>query len=323
MSTAILTENDAQENPLLLDLFSTSQDTEKKCINNAPYICIPGENKTARLYQGCCNSWTCPRCGEKRAKYEYGRMVEGARELAKKTALYMLTITCRGDITVEESEEGYLEWTNKLHTNLRDYASYFQLTKPEYAAVVERQPNRGHLHTHYMITLAPLDAFFITDEYERYCQNVFMLNRSIPEEMRYSPDKLDDIDNRQMFSVWLSLSVVSAGLGVQVRLAVVDLVEGASRYIAKYLFKEMQFTKFPEGMKRIRYSHGWPKLPEFEATSAFVVLSHSDWMKIAHMGVEVECWGRDVYERALNHAAMNAFYLDKDGNKKGGSERQP
>lgn len=236
--------------------------------------------------------------------------------MAEKQKLYMMTTTCRGDITVKESEEGYLKWTNRLNTNIRTKSKREYGTNPAYAAVIERQ-DRGHLHTHFLTTFVPSDAYYITDHYERYCQDVYNLSPHIPQNMHYTPEKLKDIDHRQMFSTWLALAAVSAGLGVQVRLAVADLIEGASRYIAKYLFKEAQFTQFPKGLKRIRYSRNWPKLPEIEATSAFAVITQADWSRIAYLGQEVECYGKDVFERAANHLITDAFYLDADGNKRG------
>jgi hypothetical protein len=309
------TQNPEPGEPPLLDLFSTSQ-TKQKCVNNAPYICIPKDTGAAALYQGCCNSWYCPRCSEKRARFEYGRMVVGARELAERSKLYMMTITCKGKETVEESEKHYLERTNRLHSNIRIKAKRDKMAKVEYAAVLERQ-GRGHPHTHYMTTFCPNDAYFIVDHYERYCADVQRINKEIPEDMRYSPVEIEKIDHRQLFSYWLALACVSAGLGVQVRLAIADLVEGASRYIAKYLFKDAQITEWPKGWKRIRYSSGWPKMPVIQATSAFPVFSSADWYKVASIENGVECWGKEVFERAVRHLVINAFYKDSEGNQIG------
>lgn len=297
----------------LLDLFSTSQ-TTVKCANNAPLIFVPTDAGKALLYQACCNSWNCPRCGEKRAKYEYGRMVTGARKLAENGKLYMMTITCRGDISVEESEAGYLEWTNRLHANITQNSKRKNGAAVSYAAVVERQ-KRGHLHTHYLTTFCPSDAYYITDHYGRYCEEVATLNRELPANMRFSPAALETIDNRQMFSLWLSRACVSAGLGVQVRMAVCDVVEGASRYIAKYLFKSIKEVEFPRKMKRVRYSRNWPKLPQIEATSAFAVMSRNDWYKVMRAGVPVECFGKDIADKAANHMVSGAYFINSNGDK--------
>jgi hypothetical protein len=308
----------------LLDLFSTSQTSIKKppkCYKNAPYICIPGEYGSASLFQGCCNDWQCPRCGELRAKHEYGRIVEGARKLSKLTQLYMTTVTCRGDVTLEKSEAEYLTWTNRLNTNVATYSRRELGSKPEYAAVIERQ-KRGHFHTHSLTSFCPPDAYFITDEYERYCLDVEVLNAEIPEQMRFSPDPLKDIDNRQMFSTWLSLAAVNAGLGVQVRIAICDVIEGASRYIAKYLFKTLRVTKFPRNLRRVRYSRGWPKLPKPEATTGFVILKAAHWQRVAKLNRPVECWGVDVFDRAVRAGVYSAYFKNVDGDIVDVSDRQ-
>ena len=298
-----------------LNLFSTSQTTSTapaKCHKNAPYICIPSERGSAKLYQSCCNDWTCPRCGNLRAKREYGRMVEGARELAKSHQLYMMTITCQGQETVETAEEKYLERTNRLNTNIRAYAQRKQGKKVEYAAVIERQ-ERGHPHTHYLTTFCPNDAYYIVDDYTRYCDDIKLLNTQIPLEMRFTPLPVENFDHRQMFSMWLSLACVNAGLGVQVRIAICDEIEGASRYIAKYLFKSAMTTKFPDGWRRVRYSRGWPKLPEIEASSAFVVMSAWDWLQVAQLNKPVECFGKTVYQRAYNWRVYQAYWINEQG----------
>jgi len=101
----------------LLDLFSISQSLPQKCIHHAPYICVPPrDGKDGYLCQTCCNDWLCPKCGQLRARHEYGRMVVGARELGKDHLLYMLTLTLTGTISLEDGEKTYLEKTNRLHT---------------------------------------------------------------------------------------------------------------------------------------------------------------------------------------------------------------
>ena len=77
----------------VLDPFSTSQTKWEKCAKNVPCICIPPNGKPGKIMQACCNDWTCPRCGKMRARYEYGRMVIGARALAAIHDLFFLTLT--------------------------------------------------------------------------------------------------------------------------------------------------------------------------------------------------------------------------------------
>lgn len=288
----------------LLDLFSTSQTNQAKCKNNAPFICIPPEGKPGLLIQACCNDWTCPRCGAMRAKYEYGRMVEGARTLAKDHHMYFLTITCTGTITLEESEATYLDCTNRLLTAFRLHikrSGGFWA----YAAVTERQPERRHPHSHYMTTFAPTDAFFILEDYERYKHEVKEINAQIPLEMRFSPVPEEDIQSMDMFSRWLSLAAVKVGLGVQCRISAVDQVEGVSRYLAKYLFKEMVSTTWPDGWKRVRYSQSWPKLPDKAPSDAFPVVRRADWLKVAELRGTVETSDPAIYHMALVRFCFN------------------
>lgn len=289
--------------PVLLDLFSTSQTNDKKCINHAPYICVPESEKPGYLAQGCCNDWNCPRCGELRAKHEYGRMVHGARELAKDHTLYFMTLTCRGDITLEEAEANYLAQTNRLMTSFRANAKRHK-QHWFYASVTERQPKRKHPHSHYLITAAPKAAFPIIDDYQGYLDSVFAVNEQIDASMRFTAMPKENVSLLDYHSEWLMLASVKAGLGVQCRVSIVDSVEACSRYIAKYLFKETAFDVWPKGWKRVRYSQNWPKLPEQKNERAFVVLSAWDWYLAADSGTLLTR-SRDVLDAALRHGCGN------------------
>lgn len=288
----------------LLDLFSIRQSNPLKCIYNAPHICIPPKDgRPGYLSQTCCNHWDCPRCGQLRAKHEYGRMVVGARKLAEAGKLYMMTVTLPGDISLLDGEADYYEKTNRLHASINYYAKKHEIPWA-YAAVTERQ-KRGHPHSHYISMFCPLDAFYIVDDYERYCDAVHRVNAQIPKQMRHSPELLKDIDHRQMYSEWLSLACVKAGLGVQCRLAIADLVEGASRYIAKYLFKTAMFEVWPPKWRRVRYSNNWPGMPEFATTDAFPVISRADWTRVALLPGAIEISSPAVYELAMRHLCLN------------------
>jgi hypothetical protein len=79
-------------------------------------------------------------------------------------------------------------------------------------------------------------------------------------------------------SNWLAAQVERSGLGREYDISFVGTVEGASRYVAKYLFKDTVFTdKWPKGWKRVRYSQSFPKMPERE-TNAICLLSREDWV---------------------------------------------
>lgn len=258
-----------------LDPFSTSHDfgdvLSVSCTYRAPFFAFKKHENTYGVVQGCCNHWDCPRCGVMRAKHEYGRIVEGCRTLAKEHEIYFLTVTCKGkELGKNEADENYLKWTNHLLNNLRDNAkargkfwSYVQVT--------ERQ-QRGHPHSHILTVWSPQDL------------------RS-GEKKTW---KQDNSGKRQYSTVpvlrsdYLQKRVIAAGLGEQYDISRVDTVEGASRYVAKYLFKPEMFTsKFPAHWKRVRYAQSFPKLPERE-TDAFVLLSLADWDRLARLAVVVQ-----------------------------------
>lgn len=275
----------------------------KNCHKNAPYICIPQNgDKPGSLSQGCCNDWTCPRCGELRAKHEYGRMVEGARTLADKYPLYFITITCRGDVSADEAERNYLENTNRLLSAFRAHVKAAG-GHWSYASVTERQ-KRKHPHSHYLMTCAPKDAFCIIDDYEAYLSSVERINGSVPVQMRFTAIPKSEVSLLDYHSEWLMLAAVKAGLGVQCRISIVDIVEAASRYIAKYLFKSANFEEWPKGWKRIRYSNNWPKLPEQHNPLAFAVLSAWDWYLAADSG-KLITHSYNVYEKARGMGLHN------------------
>lgn len=294
------------DDPALLDLFSTSQKTGLKCINNAPYLCVPQEgDRLGYIAQGCCNDWLCPRCGQLRAKHEYGRMVVGARELAKEHTLWFITITCTGDSDKDAAERDYLRNTNALLTNWRYHATKNKLHW-SYAAVTERQ-RRGHPHSHLLTTFAPIDRFCTIDDYEGYLDSVARINAKIPLEMRFTPIPEGDLSFLDYHSEYLMLTAVKAELGVQCRISIVDSPEAASRYVAKYLFKSSAFELWPKGWKRVRYSQNWPKLPEKSNPAAFVILTAWDWNLAGDSGV-LKTSSYDVYERALRQGLRNVLY---------------
>lgn len=265
-----------------LDLFSTSQTNfssaskgkvknDKRiydeCLNNAPYFAYKIDGKKWGVVQGCCNDWNCPRCGQQRAREEYGRIVSGAREIGKKNPLTMFTITCRGrEMSYEEAENGYLVWTNKLLTRLR--VSLKRSGKVwAYASVTERQ-ERKHPHSHYLTTYRPEDAIFVKKGCPKfyYTQGIFQ------------PAKHDTLQSESAErACWES------GLGWQYDISDLGSIEGASRYVAKYLFKATIFsTVWPKGWRRVRYSQNWPKLPDVKG-EAVILLSKFDWYRLSRL----------------------------------------
>lgn len=272
-----------------LDLFSTSPTTEgfcsdfspQKCSYNAPYFAYNATQNIWNVVQGNCHHWDCPRCGIGRAKQEYGRIIEGCRTLAKNGSLYFLTITCRGrDLGVKEAEKNYLAWTNRFLDACRAKCKRSGC-EWYYVQVTERQ-TRKHPHSHILTSF-----------------NVGDLHLRRVEKWITSRDgrKLQS-QNLSLGSDWLQKQVVRSGLGKEYDISVVETVEGASRYVAKYLFKPTIFsTTWPKRWKRVRYSQSFPKLPE-RKTDAFVLLEHADWYKLASKALVVNAIGFDAFTEA-------------------------
>jgi len=296
----------SQSEEVNLDLFSTSQtkrdfkrnkskDNNRRsydiCDNNAPYFGYQINGKTWGVVQGCCNDWNCPRCGQQRAREEYGRIVAGAREIGKTHKLYMFTITCRGrEMSYEQAEDGYLVWTNKLLTALRTEAKRAG-NFWAYASVTERQ-KRKHPHSHYLTTYCPSDVVPIKKG----------------ERKHYFTNNSDELARHELLqSESLEQACYRSGLGWQYDLSELQSVEGASRYVAKYLFKESIFeTIWPKGWRRVRYSQNWPKLPDVKG-EAMILLSAGDWNTLAQKAVVVltkDDGAKEFASRRLSYAGV-------------------
>jgi hypothetical protein len=264
-----------------LDLFSIREtdafpvnsyapDLELLCINRAPYFAYQvGLGKGYAIAQGNCHDWKCPKCGLGRAKQEYGRIVEGCRTLAKDYKLYFMTITCKGrEISWEQSEAGYYQWTHRLITTLRKSAKKYELHWA-YVQVTERQ-KRGHPHSHFLTTYHPHD---LLDGFKESWKNVG--GKLVCEQLP------------ALRSEYLLARVTSAGLGSQYDISEVQSAEAASRYVAKYMFKESMFlTDWPKKWHRVRYSRSFPKLEE-KTSDAMVLIKRSDWRELARKAVVV------------------------------------
>lgn len=304
----------AEGDLLRLDLFSTSATSSHRCAYNAPCMYVPGNGGKAKLFQTCCNHWDCPRCGPMRARYEYGRIVEGARKLTQAGIdLYMMTVTCRGDEDLETAEREYLKRTKVLNDTLRLRQQRKRDKQPFiYAVCVERQ-KRGHPHSHYLTNYVPDDVISIVSDYTRYCEAVETLNSGLASALRFTPRKLAKSHPNDLHSSDLMQTTMRAGLGVQSAIAKIENIEGASRYIAKYLFKDSASETWPKGWKRVRYSQKWPKLPKQESEQAFIVMTREQWATIARLNERVECFGVDLLKRALRHQVFRAFCVQPDG----------
>ena len=258
------------------------------CIYANVWFAYQIQGKAYGISQGCCNHWDCPRCGQIRARQEYARIVFGIHALAEAGySLYFQTITCRGrDISHAEADASYLLWTNRLLDSYRARVK----TKGghwAYVQVTERQ-RRGHPHSHFLTTFETSDLAVGT--VTKWYRKAGLLIAEDVEALR---------------SDWLSRAVVRSGLGEQYDISRVRSEAAASRYVAKYLFKQSAFdSNWPLGWKRVRYSQSFPKLPELK-TDAFVLRRFEDWEHLARLAVTVTCSDIEAFEYAqwkLYHA---------------------
>lgn len=206
-------------------------------------------------------------------------MVEGCKQLADRYPLYFFTITCRGkEISSEYAEENYGRWTKRLLDACRQHAAR-KGCEWHYVQVTERQ-KRGHPHSHFITSFLPKDASGTT-VYKRY---------------KGADGNIHRVNRTAYRSVWFEKRLKAANLGEQYNITKVETAEGASRYVAKYLFKPTIFEAgWPAGWKRIRYSQGFPQQKE-QQTDAIVLLSQEDWYRLAQRALIVQVATLDDYQ---------------------------
>ena len=256
---------------------------DTKCAYRAPYFAYKTIASTWNVVQGNCHHWDCPKCGIGRAKHEYGRIVEGCRTLAKDNPIYFLTITCKGrGLSVKDAETNYLTWTNRFFDACRQRAKRSH-QEWYYAQVTERQ-KRKHPHSHILTSFNPQDLYIA----------------HVPKYVALGQGERKPSQNLSLRSDFIAKQCIRSGLGSEYDISVVETVEGASRYVAKYLFKSSIFSDdWPKRWKRVRYSQSFPKLPDRD-TDAFVLLQHSDWYKLAKIALVVHCSGIDAFAEATD-----------------------
>ena len=208
-------------------------------------------------------------------------MVEGCRALAETNDLYFITITCKGkEISHEYAEENYGKWTNRLLDACR-VKSKREGGQWHYVQVTERQ-KRLHPHSHFITTYAPQISEVIT----------------IRKKKKQESGQYKIVISQSLRSDWFEGQIKKSGLGQQYQITKVDSADGASRYVAKYLFKPSVFTAdWPKGWKRIRYSQSFPKAEERE-TNAIVLLTQEDWYKLASKTAIVTVSTLDDFQEA-------------------------
>jgi hypothetical protein len=210
-------------------------------------------------------------------------MVAGAEELAARHGnLWFITITCRGaGLSVVESEAGYTKWCNTFLTALRTDATR-RGKEWHYAIVTERQ-KRGHPHSHILTTYEPRGIYLgWKADYKRHFG---ILRNEWKACLR---------------SDWLQTRCVSAGLGEQYDISQTRNIKAASRYVAKYMFKDTALgVAWPKGWKRVRYSQSWPKLPDFGAENeAMALLGQEDWTVLGSRAAALQCTDEESYQEA-------------------------
>jgi hypothetical protein len=188
----------------------------------------------------------------------------------------------------QEAIDHWLEWTNAFLDACRIDAKR-RGVHWAYASVTEWQ-KRGHPHSHYLTTYYPSD---LEDGL-----------KVTTIQLKNSGRVTGCVD--ALRSDYLQKRVKAAGLGEQYDISIVQTVEGASRYVAKYLFKQSMFSEqYPKDWHRVRYSNSFPKLPE-KASTGFPLLSRKDWQLLARKALIVDCVGSVAYQEAR----YNLHYAD-------------
>jgi len=153
--------------------------------------------------------------------------------------------------------------------------------------VTERQ-KRGHPHSHLLTTFYPHD-----------------LRDGTKETWKHIDGQLKVQLINCLRSDWLEERCISAGLGKQYDISKVRTVEGASRYVAKYMFKPSMFlTDWPKKWRRVRYSRSFPKLPE-QKTEALVLVTEQNWRDLASKALVIH-----PQDLASREAAVSRFRHD-------------
>lgn len=280
------------EASVYLDPLSISQ---RLCHKKAPHIAYRDRTRPTlwHVAQGCCNDWLCPRCGRIRAKREYGRMVTGCNTLHDDYGeLYFITITTKGrGLSPKVASCNYLTWTNHLLTILRQAAKANE--QPWHYVQVTEYQKRKHPHSHILTTYRPgvlyeatQRKWFIDNAGKRRYKNVPCLR-----------------------SAKLEGALERSGLGSIYDVSIVDDAAAASRYVAKYLFKDAMITQWPKGWRRVRYSRSFPKLPDRE-TNGFPLLSHVDYAKLARVAIVLQPENEIVLAEIERYCAGSDLLID-------------
>lgn len=247
------------------------------CDNDAPHIAVRRGDRWT-VYQGCCNSWTCSRCGLMRASTEYHRIRAGVQILNNMSVpIWFVTLTAPGAGTsVSDAEESWYNGTMKTLNALRNQYKRAGGDDWYYAAVTERQ-RRGHPHAHYMLTAVPADVALAEPG------------------ARLRDGRINQ--QRTLQSDWLSDRCERNGLGTVFDMQAVTEPSQVAAYISKYLFKSLLDQQWPKNWRRVRYSRSWYKPDAKSADEAIALLGANQWDYLGSQGDKV--YTRD--EVVLHH----------------------
>ena len=258
--------NDAKEALHAIE-YEARQNQSVRCENDAPHIAVLREGKWT-VYQGCCNSWECERCGFIRARNEYHRLRYGCQNLWDKSVqLWMITLTSPGQGTdIEAAEQNWYNGTMKTLNALRNQYKRGGGENWYYACVTERQ-KRGHPHAHYIITAVPKDLAWAAP-------GATLRDGRMNHQASLQSDWLvDRLDVNRMGTVY--------------DIQPIDDAAKVSAYVSKYLFKSLLQEKWPKGWRRVRYSRNWVKAGYPKAEQAIALLGAKQWDELGRQGPNV------------------------------------
>lgn len=264
--------------------YAARQKQSLRCDNDAPHIAVRRGGRWT-VYQGCCNSWSCSRCGYIRATREYHRVQMGSELLrASGENLWFITLTAPGgDTSVAEAEENWYKGTTRVWNALRNQHKRAGGSW-DYYCVTERQ-RRGHPHAHYIITATPRDTA-LTDV------------GAVLYEGRYQSEA-------GLYSWWLAERCDKHNIGTVHDIQPITDVERVSSYVSKYMFKSLLQDAWPKNWRRVRSSRTWYRPKESKAEEAFALLYGKDWDRLSQCGPNVIADSDVVFEHYNAYRAPN------------------
>ena len=189
-----------------------------------------------------CGKWTCPKCSKRNATLWAWRARLEVEQHDGKLDYFFITLTLPGNY--KHAKQGYAN-IPKIFNRVRMWVSRaIAPDKWHYLAFVEGQPHRGGM-PHFHIISGVSIAFVATGKNQ------------------HGKRKLYGTRNKIRIKDW----AVARGFGFEADESRINGPQ-ASQYVAKYASK--QDPRMPKGFRRVRASHNWAKLPEFEGDPLIV-----------------------------------------------------